>query len=108
MDTTTTTTDQAEPCVDERRELRLLAGTGSTRGEWSRAPVCVVEGAGAPQRRGSDWHYETMGGSLIYHPSAYSRLGWSNMRYVGSTRRVEVGAAWLAAWRLAGGVYRPA
>jgi len=34
------------------------------------------------------------------HPSAYSRHGWSNMVYVGSTRRVEVGELWLEEARL--------
>lgn len=28
------------------------------------------------------WYFETKGGTRIYHPSAYSKVGWSNMNYV--------------------------
>jgi hypothetical protein len=34
------------------------------------------------------WHYETMGGAIIHHPSAYAKRGWSNMRYISSKRGI--------------------
>ena len=49
----------------------------------------------APRSVGESYHYETLSGSRIWHPSAYSKRGWSNMRYVASTRRVIVGSDWL-------------
>jgi hypothetical protein len=58
-------------------------------------PVVVVEGDSAPVETGDSWHYETKGGTRIMHPSAYKKLGFSNMVYVSSTRRVEVGLDWL-------------
>ena len=51
----------------------------------------------APRSVGQSWHYETASGSRIWHPAAYSKRGWSNMRYVASTRRVIVGSDWLQA-----------
>lgn len=48
-----------------------------------------------PAEVGHGYHYCTKGGTIIDHPSAYSRSGWSNMVYVGSTIRVEVGVKWI-------------
>jgi hypothetical protein len=100
--TTTTIETVSVPCVDERRELRGLAG-------WinGRLPVVVIDGLSAPRQRGDHYHYETRGGERISHPSAYSKRGWSNMIYCCSTIRVEVGRDWLVAWRQAGGVFAP-
>jgi len=64
-------------------------------------PVEVIAGCAAPEERGHSWHYETRGGTRISHPSAYAKFGWSNMVYVCSTRRVEVGIDWLVANGLA-------
>lgn len=88
--------------VDERRAIRRLAGRGQ---EYA---VCVIAGRAAPTPRGHSWRYLTAGGALIEYPVAYARTGWSNMRYDYSTLRVEVGSAWLAAWRAAGGEEDPA
>ena len=72
-----------------RRFVRQLAGA------WNNCPVEVVPGSAEPRVTGDGWHYRTRGGRRIWHPSAYSRSGWSNMVYVGSTYAVTVGADWL-------------
>jgi hypothetical protein len=100
METTNTAVQISPPCVDERRALRALAGWPKTN-----IRVEVVPGQKGPTVRGNSWHYETRGGTVIDHPSAYSKLGWSNMIYVCSTIRVEIGSEWLEAWRKAGGVF---
>ena len=58
-------------------------------------PVIVIDGSSAPRETGESYYYETRGGKRIYHPSAYSRRGWSSMRYVPSSICVEVGRDWL-------------
>jgi hypothetical protein len=70
-------------------------------------PVIVVGGALAPSERGTSAHYETTGGAWIHYPNAYGRKGRSNMHYVSSTRRVEVGAEWLAQFRAGALPYAP-
>jgi hypothetical protein len=80
----------------QRTQIRRIAG--ATRA--GSPPIEVVEGDQAPELVGSSWHYETMGGTYIQHPGAYAKTGWSNMRYVGSTRRVRVGQGWLEANKL--------
>lgn len=59
-------------------------------------PVEIIPGDSAPKLTGDPWHYETKSGRRIYHPSAYSSRGWSNMVYCHSTVRVVVGAEWSA------------
>ena len=56
--------------------------------------IVVIDGKSRPRIKGSSSHYETNGGRMIYHPSAYAKVGWSNMNYVPSTIRVEVGRHW--------------
>lgn len=51
----------------------------------------------APRTVGESYHYETKTGLRIWHPSAYSKRGWSSMVYCHSTRRVIVGEDWLRA-----------
>lgn len=58
-------------------------------------PIKIIHGDSPPEMVGKSYHYTTKGGSVIYHPSAYSKKGWSNMIYVNSTIRVEVGDNWL-------------
>lgn len=65
-------------------------------GAWNNCHVEVIDGASEPEIAGESWHYETRCGRRIYHPSAYSRRGWSNMVYHCSTLRVVVGAEWFA------------
>lgn len=78
--------------IEARRAVRIAANASRNN-----LPVEIVEGNSEPTEKGRSWHYETKGGTYIAHPSAYSKFGWSNMVYVGSTRRVEVGYGWLAA-----------
>jgi len=62
---------------------------------YNRTPVVVIKNSDAePRLLGESWHYRTRGGRYIYHPSAYSRIGWSNMVYCSSTLRIEVGENW--------------
>lgn len=56
--------------------------------------IVVADSSQQPQQRGASWHYTTRGGTRIYHPSAYSKSGWSNMVYHASTLRIEVGDRW--------------
>lgn len=57
-------------------------------------PVVLVDdprGAESVGFTGESYHWETRGGRRIHHPSAYSRVGWSNVVYVSSTRQLECG-----------------
>lgn len=75
--------------IKTRRLIRTIANSHvSTR-------VDIILGDTSPKVVGEGYHYETMGGTRIHHPSAYSKKGWSNMRYVSSSVRVEVGAKWM-------------
>ena len=59
------------------------------------APVGIAFGSDRPPVfTGERAHYETGTGQWIWHPSAYSRKGWSSTRYVPSTGRVIVGDRW--------------
>ena len=58
-------------------------------------PVNVVEGYKHPEITGESWHYKTNGGKIIHYPSAYSKVGWSNMIYYPSTKSIEVGREWI-------------
>lgn len=58
----------------------------------------VEPGDNPPELAGKrrSWHYETSGGSYIRHPSAYSKVGWSNMVYCPAQRyTVTCGIDWL-------------
>lgn len=79
-------------CLKAKRLVRRVAGARSNV-----SVEVLQESSQSPQCSGEEWHYETMGGTWIYHPSAYAKRGWSNMRYVSSSIRVEVGEGWLAA-----------
>jgi len=74
-------------CFDIRRYV------GCRRGDS--VAIVLSDDDSAPAMAGESYHYETLGGRRIWHPSAYSRRGWSNMRYVGSTRRLVVGEEWI-------------
>jgi hypothetical protein len=103
-DATSTTTSAP---VDQKRALQervnansrlrsVLRGLAGWAGRTM--PVVVVDDPEQPEpaAAGDSWHFETRGGRRINHPSAYSKLGWSNMVYCCSDRRVEVDADWLA------------
>jgi hypothetical protein len=57
--------------------------------------IVFVEGFQAPELQGESYHYETRTGRRIYHPSAYKKVGWSSMVYVGSSLHIVVGAGWV-------------
>jgi hypothetical protein len=71
------------------RLVRAHCGAASSR------PIVVVPGRGAPRKCGEGCRFETPGGRPVYHPSAYRRA-YGRPVYVASTRRVEVGAQWVA------------
>ena len=75
--------------AEYRRWLRKIAGAASCR------RIDIIDGVAGPTLTGDTWHYETLGGTRIRHPSAYRKVGRSNMRYVSSTISVEVGRDWL-------------
>lgn len=58
-------------------------------------PVVVIKGDQPPKKCGEEWHYRNRSGDVIYHPSAYSRRGFSSMVYHNSTIEVTVGRNWL-------------
>lgn len=76
---------------EERKHIRQLLKITK---HWS-IPIVVIEGADFPKQKGTSYHYETRGGTIIYHPSSYSKTGWSNMVYMPSTNRIEVGKDWI-------------
>ena len=82
-----------------RRAVRRAAGLGSGSG----VPIVIVRGDVPPTLDGERQHYETRGGTRVRHPSAYARIGWSNLVYCHSTRRVVVGQGWLRALATVGG-----
>ena len=84
-----TTTKSREDAIRQvRRALGVRANTTVVIDDYPNA---------APRYLGHGWRYETRGGTIIQHPGAYRKHGWSSMVYVGSTLRVEVGSAWLKA-----------
>lgn len=88
--------------VQIRRIGRYLARRAV--GYRGNCPVKIIDGNQPPKVFGDLSGYETLAGEPIRYPRAYQKIGWSNMRYVPSTRRIEVGHLWLAravqAWRL--------
>lgn len=79
---------------------RIREAAGADYMPW---PIEIVAGAAAPAVVGDRWGYSTRSGERVRHPSAYRKVGWSNCRYVASTRRVVVGADWLRALARIGG-----
>ena len=73
-------------------DLRKLANAST------RVSVIVVEGDAPPKLLGERGHHVTPDGRRVESPNAYRRA-WGSSRYVASTLRVEVGAAWLVEWR---------
>ena len=78
-------------------KLQRRAILASANVSQANIPIEIIPGvAVAPRRVGQSWHYTTITGIPIQHPSAYSKRGWSSMVYHHSTRRVIVGEQWLA------------
>jgi|GEM_PF-4863577 len=62
----------------------------------SQVPVIEVEEEGhAPIVIGTQGGWFTRGGARIAHPTAYAKVGWSNMEYWGDDRYILVGARWI-------------
>lgn len=77
----------------QRTKVREVLGLRTT----TTIPVRVIPGGAlAPRLVGRRGGHYTRGGSRVYHPSAYSRKGWSNLVYRTSTRRIYVGERWIA------------
>lgn len=77
----------------ERTARKLVRCSNPTQ------PVVLVDEQGGKDSigfTGNSWHYETRGGRRIWHPPAYSKKGFSNMVYVGSTRQLECGREFFA------------
>ena len=100
---TSSTSTVTYPVTTTTRHGRLMSRLIRTAiGEsGTPTPITMVPGDAAPVITGKSYHYTTRSGSPIYHPSAYSKHGWSNMVYHGSTRTIVVGLDWVAAAVLA-------
>lgn len=61
---------------------------------YNRYPIKTITGNQEPKLEGHGFRWETKTGKPIYYPSAYSKIGWSNMTYVHSTAYIIVGADW--------------
>ena len=71
------------------RVVRKIARCGNPT-----QPVVLMDEAGGKGTvgiTGESWRYETKGGRRIWHPTAYSKKGFSNMVYFPSTQRLECG-----------------
>jgi hypothetical protein len=55
-----------------------------------KGPTEYINGFGEARVEGESWHYTTITGIPIRHPSAYKKRGWSSMVYHHSTRKVLV------------------
>lgn len=82
-----------------RRDARISKTIRAAAGETgTNLPIEDIDGFDEPrivmERR---WTHETKTGKPIWHPSAYSRKGWSSCIYVGRGRRIVVGRGWIIA-----------
>lgn len=57
-------------------------------------PVIVTNDVNAPKLTGSYGGYYTRGGTPVTYPSAYAKVGWSNLIYKKSTIAVKVPIQW--------------
>lgn len=85
---------------EEISEIRSYAFRfGHGRG-YSGAPIIIKEGKSKPEWAGRSYRYETKGGKRVYHPNAYKKVGWSNLRYYPSDRHIVVGKEWVKQLKL--------
>jgi hypothetical protein len=62
----------------------------------SNRPVKVVRNSTDPPTfQGRSYGWQTKTGIEIRYPTAYSKKGWSSMRYRASNRKIIVGDEWL-------------
>lgn len=79
---------QSQTTLSIRRALRAQA-----KAPHKSTPVEVIPGNAAPKVKGESYYFTTPGGKPIFYPAAYR---WPKV-YHGSTIRVEVGSAYVAA-----------
>jgi hypothetical protein len=100
---TTTTTEETHMTTTTNRIRRIIQAASEYRtyvraqakASGSTCPIQVVPGTAAPHLTGSSFYFTTPGGKPVYYPSAY-RKAFGRPVYNSSTRRIEVGAGWLA------------
>lgn len=59
-------------------------------------PVRILAGVSPPEVTGQYGGWETRGGTPVRYPSAYAKVGWSNLVYRCSSIQLTVGFDWLA------------
>ena len=84
--------------IEAEKQIKSWANKHApTRGSKpTNAYILVEDGDSKPRWAGNGYGYQTRGGRPIYHPSAYSKIGWSNMVYVPSDRHIIVGRKFLS------------
>lgn len=82
----------------EGRRLRNAVRAAAGQNALTREPIVVsyLQPDLTPVLAGHPARYETRGGTVIDHPSSYSKSGWSNMIYKNSTLQIVVGIEALA------------
>lgn len=73
-----------------RQSIRKSVGIRSTG-----VTVTIIPGNHRPKLWGEPGGWFTRGGKPIRYPSAYSKVGFSNMVYQCSTENITVGKQWL-------------
>jgi hypothetical protein len=73
-------------------KLRIIAGCHRND---TFPPIVVDDSDSHPHIEGEGWSWRTRGGRIIRHPTSYARVGWSNMVYSPSNRRIVVGKKWI-------------
>ena len=81
--------------LTSRRTLPLRRFIRNAANAEHHLPVEIIDGDAPPTVTGERGGHFTRGGQRIHHPSAYGRVGWSNMVYRSSTLAVTVGRTWL-------------
>jgi hypothetical protein len=78
-------------------KARILVRNFLGVSKYSNTPIIIdrEKPNSPPKVKGESWGYYTKGGTPITYPSAYSKVGWSNMEYRHSTLEFRVGRDWL-------------
>lgn len=80
--------------IEAKKECRRYLKRHGYRGR-NNLSIEVVDGNKSPSVEGNSYHYTTRGGRYIRYPSAYAKVGRSNMVYVNSDQRIVVGKEWI-------------
>jgi hypothetical protein len=80
----------------ETRKVRraMAEAVGLDFQKTSSVKFCLVDGDQPPVLDGRCGGHYTRGGVPIRHPGAYSRRGWSNVRYLCDSRVITAGVGW--------------